>query len=144
MHSNSLMVDISEIYILSLKLINKELLIEITKHNTRYFNRGKELFFIYRLIFTNYIAFCDENKKIMTFIDFLKDSVKNNIMLSDTIKEIDFNIEEEHILFLHNDEEVDYINMGEFKIDNCICNVCNSYLFIEDTLNKKKYMYYAD
>lgn len=115
-------------------------IIEVSSYNKEYFENGQELVNGYELFFNDYMGFLDQTNKNMRVIEFLEDSVENNYMLEDYLEEVNFNIVDDHIYFKDND----FINMGEFYIDNYKVSVSGSYMFFEDLRSSKKYMYYGD
>jgi len=123
---------------------NYKFTVDIRSYNSIYFPDSTTFINSYGLVITDYKEFCIRNGHVVDFIEFLKDSVENNPYLSDSIKEINFKVQDEHIYFKYDDEDIDYINMGEFHIDYYKINVCNSYLFITDFIDNKQYMYYGD
>lgn len=118
--------------------------VEVGSYNTKYFSSSSEFINSYGLVIIDYSNFCNKNKKEMKIIDFIKDSVENNSMLNDSLNNVNFNVIEDHILFELNEENQDFINMGEFYINNHRFNVCSSYLFIEDIIYGTQYLYYGD
>ncbi|MCF6340114.1 MAG: hypothetical protein L3J10_05090 [Sulfurimonas sp.] len=117
--------------------------IDVLNYNKNYFESSKQLLEAYTLVFADYFEKSIINA--ISFIDFLKDSVENNYMLCDIIRECDFSIKDEHILFQDTDStDMDLINMGQFIFRNCKINVCGSYMFIEDLTTNIKYFYYGD
>ncbi len=117
--------------------------IEVTSYNTNYFSSSYELINNYGLVILNYAQFCNNHKKEMRIMDFIKDSVNNSI-LNDSLSDVKFTIEYDYISFNLNGEKGQFINMGEFYIDNHKFNACSSYLFIEDLITGTQYFYYAD
>lgn len=142
-NTNSLSKTYQE-YVLDLSFSVENIVIEVFEFNSNYYQNGNDFINSYGLLISDYKEFLEKIGKKVRFIDFLKDSVENNPYLSDTIQELDFEVEKDHILFNYNGEKLDYINMGEFYIDNFKVNVCHSYTFIEDLLSDTKYMYYGD
>lgn len=121
------------------------LVIEVHKYNGKYFSDSESLVNGYGLFFQDFQEFYNKDKGNVRVIDFLNDSVENNYMLCDSIQEKKFEIFDDHIYFYDEDKErLDYINMGEFYIDNYKVNVCSSYMFFEDLISGKSYIYYGD
>ena len=118
--------------------------VEVGSYNKKYFSSSNEFINSYGLVILDYAQFCNKYRKIMKIMDFIRDSVKNNIMLNDSLCEVKFNIKNDHILFKMDGENQDFINMGEFYIDNHKFNACNSYLFIEDIIYGTQFLYYGD
>ena len=141
--SNDMKINI-EIYKLALGFVADDIFIETYTYNEKYFSCTDDLVDGYGLFFNDYIEFCNKNKKVFRVIEFLKDSVKNNQYLCDSLSECSFSVEGSHIVFKSNRQKMDYINMGEFYIDNYKVSVCSSYMFFEDILTDKKYIYYGD
>ena len=138
------MVNTFQIYGLALDFTTENFIIEVDCYNQQFFNSPDELVNAYGLFFQDLVAFNNLKGKKLRVIEFLKDSVENNDMLMDSLTELDFKVKGSHILFKYNGEKQDFINMGEFYIDNYKVAVCHSYMFFEDILSEKKYMYYGD
>jgi hypothetical protein len=141
---NKKLKDTYEEYRLDLNFTVGQIVVEVVKYNPKFYKNGNEFINSYGLLLTDYKSFLEKIGKQIRFIEFLNDSVDNNPYLSDTIQNLDFEVRNDHILFKYNNENMDYINMGEFFIDNYRVNVCHSYTFIEDLLSNNKYMYYGD
>lgn len=123
---------------------NFKFTIEITSYNANYFSDTTKFINSYGLVIHDYKNYCNMKGCVDDFIEFLKDSVENNPYLCDSLNDMTFKVENNHIRFNLDGDEMDFINMGEFYIDYYKINVCNSYLFITDTLEDKQYMYYGD
>lgn len=134
---------INEIYEMSFSF-NKKCVVKVTSYNNKYFSSGNEFIDGYGLVVIDYIDFCDKNNKIMDFMDFINDSVKNNYMLNDMLFNGNFKIFKDSIYFQIDNEKHHFINQGEFYISDYKCNVCNSYIFIENILTGIQYIYYGD
>lgn len=118
---------------------NTDKFFKITSYNPTYFKSMKGFSQAYELIFIDFIEYTYK-KNDTDFLSFLKDSVENNIYLSDVIEERNFNVNDKVIMFSDNI----YPNIGSFVIDNYTVNVCGSYTFIYDSSANKKYFYYGD
>jgi len=139
------MVKTFEMFQIPLDFTDEEkIFIESSSYNKHFFQSSEDLFDGYGLFFNDYVEFCEKNQEIVRVIVFLEDSVKNNHYLCDSLTELDFTIKDNHIFFKNNGQKNDYINIGEFYIDNYKVNVCHSYMFFEDILTNKKFMYYGD
>ena len=136
---SSHMIEVTELYKLETE-IDIPIIIEVGSYNKEYFIGSKELINGYGLFFQDFKVFLNHTGEKKRVIDFLQDSVENNYMLSDYLKDMEFSIKDDHIYF----EENDFINMGEFYMDNYKVNLCGSYMFFEDLLSGKKFMYYGD
>lgn len=121
----------------------ENIIVEVGSYNIKYFSSSSEFINSYGLVILDYTEYCNKYGKRMKIMNFIKDSVENS-MLNDSLYDVKFNIKKDHILFNLNGEKGDYINMGEFYIDNHKFNVCNSYLFIEDLISGTQYLYYGD
>lgn len=121
---------------------NYQVIIETINYNPRFFNDSEELINAYMLIIADYFSFLEFEKTNKGLIDFFKDSVVNSSLSDYIVEDYNFHIEDNVIKLIS--DKTDYINMGEFRINNFIIYVSNSYLFIIDTETNKKYMYYGD
>ena len=121
---------------------NYQVNIETINYNPRFFNDSEELINAYMLILADYFNFLEFEKTNKRLIDFFNYSVVNSSLSDYIVEDYNFHIEDNVIKLIS--DKTDYINMGEFRINNFIINVCNSYLFIIDTETNKKYMYYGD
>lgn len=121
---------------------NYQVIIETINYNPRFFNDSEELINAYMLILADYFNFLEFEKTNKSLIDFFKDSVVNSSLSDYIVEDYNFHIEDNVIKLIS--DKTDYINMGEFRINNFIIYVSNSYLFIIDTETNKKYMYYGD
>ena len=137
------MKEIFELYSLPLDFTHEEYSIEVNTINSNYYKDGSSLLNTYGIVLTDFQKFTNKKKEKVRFMNFIEHSIKNS-WLSDSITEIDFSIKNDHILFTLNGNKMDYINMGEFYIDNYQINCCGSYMFIRDIRTDKQYMYYGD
>lgn len=117
--------------------------IVVYSYNYDYFESSKSLIEGYGLVFADYCEKAEMDRNI-SLVEFLKDSIDNNYMLCDYIRECDFTIKDSHIVFSDNGDDTDFINMGQFTFRNCKINVFSSYLFVEDLSTDIKYLYYGD
>ncbi|MCT7524061.1 hypothetical protein N5T77_03315 [Aliarcobacter cryaerophilus] len=139
----SSMEKINEIYEMSFSF-NKKCVVNVTSYNTNYFPSGNDFIDGYGLVVIDYIEFCNNQNKIIDFMDFIKDSVENNCMLNDMLFNEKFKISNDSIYFQIDNEKYHYVNQGEFHLNNYKCNVCNSYIFIENLTTGIQYIYYGD
>lgn len=117
--------------------------IKVVNYNSKYYEDAEHISEAYGLVFSDYFTMAGTSQ--VPFIEFLQDSVEKNYMLSDSLRECDFTIIDEHIYFQDiDDEKIDFINMGQFIFCNCKINACHSYLFVEDLATGIKYLYYGD
>ncbi|MFK7779871.1 MAG: hypothetical protein QM490_01880 [Candidatus Gracilibacteria bacterium] len=121
--------------------VQETLNIEVLSFNTNYFDNEREFLSIHGLMLTNFV-----DSDLEDYLDFLKDSIKNDYYLNDMIKEINFNVSEneEDIIFKEDDEEFSYQNMGEYILDEYRIFVSGSYSFIRCMNTQKTFMYYGD
>ena len=120
--------------------ILKSLNVEVVSYNKNYFNSERDLINIHSLLLSNLVESDFED-----IIDFFKDSVENDYYLNDFLKEIDFKVKGEEIIFKEDNEEYSYMNMGEYTVGNYKISISGSYLFIEDLYDSnRKFMYYGD
>lgn len=139
MNTRKMKIDIRK----AIKNINNyQVIIETINYNPRFFNDSEELINAYMLILADYFNFLEFEKTNKSLIDFFKDSVVNSSLSDYIVEDYNFHIEDNVIKLIS--DKTDYINMGEFRINNFIIYVSNSYLFIIDTETNKKYMYYGD
>lgn len=123
---------------------NKSLIVELYTYNPTYYQSCEQLFNSYHLVISAYIQHQQMRNKKTTLLDFFRYSVKN-IDLNDSLQEdIDFTVEDNKINITIDNEEVSFINMGEFNIDQYEIFASGSYMFIIDSWSGKKYLYYGD
>ena len=114
--------------------------VEVVSYNKNYFNSERDLINIHSLLLSNLVESDFED-----IIDFFKDSVENDYYLNDFLKEIDFKVKGEEIIFKEENEEYSYKNMGEYTVGNYKVSISGSYSFIEDLYDSnRKFMYYGD
>ena len=104
-------------------------------YNDAYFNSGKEMVGCYAMVMMNFV----ESGKD-TFVEYLKDSVKNNYMLNDMLNEVEWKFDGVEVVI--PSEEISYLMMGHFHFANVEIVVSGSYMFIKD--GETKYLYYTD
>jgi len=117
--------------------------IVVYSYNYDYFESSKSLIDGYGLVFADYCEKAAVDRDL-SLVEFLKDSMENNYMLCDFIRECDFSINDNQIFFNDDGDDIDFINMGQFTFRNCKINVYSSYMFVEDLETKIKYLYYGD
>jgi len=144
--NNKNMVYLYEAYHIGLSSDSKnDILVEISSYNSNFFNHAKKMLEIYSIFLQDYLEFVNKYEFSACPLNFMKHSVKHNIMINDSLKEMDFRVEDDHIYFSDGkNRENDFINFGEFYIKNYKVNCCSSYMFIEDIITEKKYIYYGD
>lgn len=118
--------------------------VTITKINLNYFTKASDLYDAYELFFEDLIDISERENKKFDVIEFLQDSVDSNYMLSDTLTKQNFQVEDEHIYTIVNDNNMDLINFGEFTIENYKVNTCGSHMFFTDLHTHEQFMYYGD
>ena len=128
---NHPMKEVFEMYFLTLNFTVDNYRIEVSTFNSQFFQDGISLVNTYGLVLNDFKEFANGKEKKIRFIDFLRDSVENS-WLNDYLTKIDFKIKNEHIYFERDGEKEDWINMGEFYMDNYRINSCGSYLFLTD------------
>ncbi|GIT98524.1 hypothetical protein [Sulfurovum sp. TSL1] len=137
------MKEIFEQYFLVLDFSNENYIIELSTFNSNFFSDGYTLINNYALVLNDFKDYANSKQKRVRFIEFIKYSIKHS-QISDRIEYFNFKVKDDHILFKQDGEKQDWINMGEFYIDNYKINVCSSYLFFTDLLSEEQFMYYAD
>ena len=140
---NHPMKEIFEMYFLPLDFTVANYRIEVSTYNSQFFQDGVSLINTYGLVLNDFKEFANEKGEQIRFINFLRHSVENS-HIHDYLTKIDFKIKNEHIYFERDGEKEDWINMGEFYMDNYQINSCGSYLFLTDILSNEQYMYYGD
>jgi len=140
--SRDTIIDTFRQYAFKLDFTNMVIIVELTAYNKRFFQTEEDIIDSYTLVFGDYAKFCNICEKKFRFEEFLKDSVANNPYLCDSLSYIDFTIPDNEIICTTNKQE--YINMGEFYCDNYKINISGSYLFCQDLLSDKKFIYYGD
>ena len=138
------MLEIFEIYFLPLDFTVENYRIEVDTINREYFKDGVSLINTYGIVLTDFYKFANYKGKKIRFIDFLRHSVENCYGVSDYLNPINFTVENEHIYFEREGEKEDWINMGDFFMDNYRITCCGSYLFLTDMKSNEQYMYYGD
>ena len=138
------MRDVFEIYSLNLDFTIENYRIEVSTFNGDYFRDARSLLDTYGMVFNDFKAYANNKEEKVRLMEFLEDSVENNYYLNDYITKIDFRIKKNHIYFERNGEKEDWINMGEFYIDNYKVNCCSSYMFLTDLKTNEQFMYYGD
>lgn len=119
-----------------------QVFIETINYNPKVFDNSEELFYAYSLVITDYFDFLEVEKTNKSLIDFLKDSVENSPLSDYLVEDYNFQIKDNVIKLIS--DKTNFINQGQFRINNFMIYVSNSYLFILDTEINKKYMYYGD
>jgi len=137
------MKDIYEQYFLVLDFSNENYRIEVSTFNSNFFRDGHQLINNYALVLNDFKDYANSKKERIRFIEFIEYSIKHS-QISDYIDYFNFQVKDDHILFEKKGEKQDWINMGEFYIDNYKVNVCSSYLFFTDICSNEQFMYYAD
>jgi len=140
---NHPMKEIFEMYFLPLDFTVENYRIEVSTFNSQFFKDGVSLVNTYGLVLNDFKEFVNEQEKKVRFMDFLRHSVENS-QIHDYLTKIDFTIRNEHIYFERDGEKEDWINMGEFFMDNYRINSCGSYLFLTDIISNEQFMYYGD
>ena len=135
--------EIFEMYFLPLNFTVENYRIEVSTFNSQFFKDGVSLVNTYGIVLNDFKEFVNEQEKKVRFMDFLKHSVENS-QIHDYLTKIDFTIKNEHIYFERDGEKEDWINMGEFFMDNYRINSCGSYLFLTDIISNEQFMYYGD
>ncbi len=139
-----IMSNASKKYYLKLNFDNKTYHVKMKSFNSGVFANDLELYVAYELFFQDLVDFANEKKEKVRVIEFLKDSVKNNHMLNDSLMKNKFNVQDNHIYTVVNNEELDLVNTGEFTIDNYKVNTCGSHMFFTDLTTNEQFMYYGD
>lgn len=140
---NHPMKEIFEMYFLPLDFTVENYRIEVSTFNSQFFKDGVSLVNTYGIVLNDFKEFANEQEKKIRFMDFLRHSVENS-QIHDYLTKIDFTIRNEHIYFERDGEKEDWINMGEFYMDNYRINSCGSYLFLTDIISNEQFMYYGD
>ena len=140
---NHPMKEVYEMYFLILDFTSENYRIEVSTFNSDYVRNGRSLIHIYAIVLEDFKEFVNDKKEKIRFKEFLKHSVENS-WLNDSISKIGFTIKNQHIYFERNGEKEDWINMGEFYMDNYRINSCGSYLFLTDLISNEQFMYYGD
>ena len=140
---NHPMNEVYEMYFLVLDFTCENYRIEVSTFNSDYFRDGRSLVNTYGIVLNDFKEFVNDKEEKIRFMEFLKHSVENS-WLNDYITKIDFTIKNEHIYFERNGEKEDWINMGEFYMDNYKVNSCGSYIFLTDLISNEQFMYYGD
>ncbi len=138
------MREVFEMYSLDLDFTIENYRIEVSTFNGDYFRDGRSLLNTYGIVFNDFKAFANSKEEKVRLMEFLEDSVENNYYLNDYITKINFTVKKDHINFKRNGQKEDWINMGEFYIDNYKVNCCSSYMFLTDLKTDEQYMYYGD
>jgi len=141
---NHPMKSIFEMCFLTLDFTCENYRIEISTFNNDYFRDGNSFINAYGIVLNDFKSFANNKEEKIRFIEFLEDSVANNTYLHDYISKINFTINKEHIYFERDGEKEDWINMGEFYMDNYHVNCCGSYMFLTDLISNDQFMYYGD
>ena len=118
--------------------------VSIKKINSNFFANAIELHGAYELFFIDLISVAETEERKIGIIEFLQDSVDNNYTLSDSLSKQRFEIKKDHIYTTIDNKYVDFINTGEFIIDNYKVNTSFSYMFLTDLKTNEQYMYYGD
>ncbi len=129
---------------LTLNFTSENYQIDIIAFNNNYFRDCNSFINTYGMLLNDFKEFVNHKEKKVRLMEFLEDSVENNYYLNDYITKIDFTIKKDHINFKRNGRKEDWINMGEFYIDNYKVNCCSSYMFLTDLKTDEQYMYYGD
>ena len=140
---NHPMKEIFEMYLLPLDFTVDTYRIAVSTFNSQFFKDGVSLVNTYGIVLNDFKEFVNEQEKKVRFMDFLKHSVENS-QIHDYLTKIDFTIKNEHIYFERDGEKEDWINMGEFFMDNYQINCCGSYMFLTDLKTNEQFMYYGD
>jgi len=146
MTNNCKMIEpyIFECYELPLNFTEEGYIICLWSYNPDFFTERKALMSYKEKFLTDFMRYSQEKKRRSNLIEFLIDSVKNNTYLNDSFTQMDFILNDDHILFEFDGIKKDWKNMGVFSIEK-IKVVCSaSYTFIEDMQTNKKYIYYED
>ena len=137
------MREVFEMYFLELDFTIENYRIEVSTFNGDYFRDGRSLLNTYGIVFSDFKAFVNNKEKKVRLMEFLEDSVENSC-LHDSIAKINFTVKKDHIFFERNGQKENWINMGEFYIDNYKVNCCSSYMFLTDLKTDEQFMYYGD
>lgn len=96
----------------------------------------------YSFMFTSFKIYMFFNQE-KDFLMYLDNYINTNDEINHSLWECNFYVNENAIEFLHNEKDVFMKNQGKFIVqDRFICNVCNSFLFIEDKNTETKYIYF--
>ena len=140
--ADNTMTDTFRQYAFKLDFTSSAIIVELSSYNKTVFQTEKDMINSYAMVFSDYVKFCNLLEKKLRFEDFLKDSVTNNHYLCDSFNYADFTVSNSKVTCTTNKQK--YINMGEFYCDNYKINISGSYLFCEDLLSDKKFVYYGD
>jgi len=116
----------------------------IKKINPKYFSRVVDFQIAYEIFFEDLVDTAYRKYRKVEILEFLQNSVKNNNGLNDSLRKLKFNIVDNCIFTVINNEMKPIINTGEFIIENYQVNTYFSYMFLTNLLTNEQYMYYGD
>ena len=123
--------------------------LEVTKFNKYYFNNGMNLISFTSILFEDYVLHCLNKNKNFGIIKFLRNSVKNNNLLSNYFEKCKFDVIENRVIIIESkalSSDNIYEILGVINFDNHSFTVTyGGYFFIENLTDKnKQYFYYGD
>lgn len=116
----------------------------VKKINPQIFIVPGQLNVAYELFFRDLIDEAKIKGHKIDILEFLRDSVKNNYTLRDSLTKQKFKVIDNCIITKIDNEGKGLINTGEFIIENYKINTCYSYMFLTDLNTNEQYMYYGD
>ena len=116
----------------------------IKKLNPKYFGRAIDLHTAYELFFEDLADASYKKYRKLGILEFLQDSVSKDNGLDDSLTKQKFQVVDDCICTVINNETRPFINTGEFIIENYKVNTCFSYMFFENLNTNEQFMYYGD
>ena len=123
--------------------LRDKITLTINSINTNEFTNNNDLIYSYSLFWNDYLDFI-EQYPFSDLLDFLKDSVKNNHMLSDTLNPCEFTVKKQKIRCRVKEDNFTSSIAGEVLLNQYKLFFWSSFVYIEDTTSKKQYIYYGD
>lgn len=115
--------------------------VKITKINPKYFRFAISLHSEYESFFEDLTNYSSLNGIKLDIVEFLKQSVIDENMINECLIEEEFKVVDDHIFSKIENRRVDFINTGEFIIENYKVNTSFSYMFFTNLSTNVQFVY---